>query len=699
VSISVTKEGGLWIVRSAYADKDLVKAAGCRWNPDRKVWWTDKPEVAAKLADGDVVAAINAERAAKHARDLDSIEASRAAEADIDIPAAAGLAYLPYQKAGVAYALSRVATLLGDEMGLGKTIQALGLINADATIANVLVVCPASLKLNWAREAKKWLTRPLTIGVANGVFPETDVVIVNYEQLKKHRDAIDRRDWDLLVVDEAQMAKNGAAQRTKQLYGHWDKEARRMNPEPIAFRKLILLTGTPWLNRPKELWTMLKVADPKGLGRNWRDYHVRYCDGHRDEYGWQIDGASNLAELQAKLRATLMVRRLKADVLAELPPKRRQVIALQIMDAATRALVERENAVHERVEIARRAVAAASSDPAAYARAIAELEAAEAVAFEEISRTRHLVALAKLPQVIEHIEETLESVDKLVVMGWHHDVLNGIEAHFGPSMGVAKITGETPVPSRQGEVDRFQTDPRCRLMVGSIKAAGVGYTMTAASTVLFAELDVVPGNLSQAEDRCHRIGQHDSVLVQHLVLEGSYDMRMAEIVIEKQAVFAAGLDDRDADAALKAPQPLAALQKPAGKEVEYAGFRYTLGSDGRAVPVPGQHPAAGKDKHIRAASELAQKPASRPAGNGADDLTAAQVEAVHAALKRLAGLCDGAFALDGHGFNKLDTDFGHSLAGRSSLSPKQAAAGRKLAVKYGRQLPADLLAVIKGGAL
>ena len=137
MTISVIKENDLWIIRSAFTDKDIVKAAGCRWNPDRRVWWTDKDEVAAKLAKGDfaAVAAINAERQVRAALSRSSIDASRAASADIAVPAPQGLAYLPYQLAGVAYAQARTDTLIADEMGLGKTIQALGVINADKSIA------------------------------------------------------------------------------------------------------------------------------------------------------------------------------------------------------------------------------------------------------------------------------------------------------------------------------------------------------------------------------------------------------------------------------------------------------------------------------------------------------------------------------------------------------------------------------------
>jgi hypothetical protein len=199
------------------------------------------------------------------------------------------------------------------------------------------------------------------------------------------------------------------------------------------------------------------------------------------------------------------------------------------------------------------------------------------------------------------------------------------------------------VNKRQAEVERFQNDPACRMFIGSIHAAGVGITLTAASHVVFAELDWVPGNVSQAEDRCHRIGQRDSVLVQHLVFDNSVDSRMAGIIVAKQAVIDSALDE-----GMKIP---------------------------KVEVVVGPQPV--------------KEPVVNPG-----DLPPEQVEAIHTALKLLASRCDGAFAEDGAGFNKLDTNFGHSLASAPRLSQKQAAAGKKLANKYRRQLPGDLMAVI-----
>lgn len=202
------------------AVKDLVKAAGFRFDPNAKVWWTTSEQVAAKVARPDAVDAINAERAEAARKAQAAIEASRATSADVAIPAPAGLDYLPYQKAGIAYCMERDAALIGDDMGLGKTMQGIGTINADPEARAVLIICPASLKLNWAKELRKWLVRPMTIGVAEGkTIPTTDVVIINFDIVAKHRAAIDAREWDILIVDEAHYLKNPKAQRTKAVLG------------------------------------------------------------------------------------------------------------------------------------------------------------------------------------------------------------------------------------------------------------------------------------------------------------------------------------------------------------------------------------------------------------------------------------------------------------------------------------------------
>jgi SWI/SNF-related matrix-associated actin-dependent regulator 1 of chromatin subfamily A len=390
-------------------------------------------------------------------------------------------------------------------------------------------------------EMRKWLVGGQSVELANGLWPAADVVIINYDVLAKWRQAIDAVAWDLLVVDEAHYVKNPKAQRTKLLLGTKDGSV-----QPIQAKRRVFLTGTPIVNRPKELWPLVEALDPQDMGRNFFGFMKRYTNAHHNGYGWDFSGASNLEELQQRLRSKFMIRRLKADVLTELPAKRRQIILLQATGAAARA-VEAERAFYEANEAEQAAARAeaermrAAGNQEAYAAAVAKLRNAQGVKFEEMSRLRHQTAVAKIPQVIEHLTDCLEGEEKIVVFCYHHDVADAIAAAFP---GAAVLTGQVSnMAVRQAAVDRFMTDPNCKLFIGSIMAAGVGLTLTAASHVVFAELDWVPGNISQAEDRCHRIGQRNSVLVQHLVFDRSIDARMAQMIIEKQAVIEAAIDN------------------------------------------------------------------------------------------------------------------------------------------------------------
>jgi hypothetical protein len=297
---------------------------------------------------------------------------------------------------------------------------------------------------------------------------------------------------------------------------------------------------------------------------------------------------------------------------------------------------------------AQAARAAAVEGSAAYAAAVEQLRDAQRVAFESMSQVRHDTAVAKLPFVVEFVKEILEDSDeKVVVFAHHKDVVSGLMlglAEFGP----VKLDGEMSVSAKQASVDYFQQSPACRVFVGSTLAAGVGITLTASSHVVFAELDWNDARVTQAEDRCHRIGQINSVLVQHLVLEGSLDARMAQLIVEKQ------------DIATKA------LDKETGRKVEVKEAVKTVTVN---VPAEGEKPAA--------------------------LMTDEQIAAAHQAMKILAGMCDGARSWDDVGFNKIDTMFGKSLAAQQSLTEKQAVIAAKLANKYRRQLPEELLNAIK----
>lgn len=574
----------------------------------------------------------------------EKIDASRNVDADIDVPAPAGLAYLPFQRGGVAYALAaKEGTLFGDEMGLGKTIQVIGLINADEYTRRVLVICPKSLVLNWVKELRKWLTRQMPVARVGWEHSDTAVVVASYEEVKKYQEHL-TKGWDLVAVDEAHLVKNVQTQRSKAV--------RAVSADA---RRRVALTGTPIVNRPMELFPILalvapnewnpKGVDDKGKLRGAFAFGIRYAGGYKARWGWDFTGSTNREELNDKLRATCMVRRLKKDVLKDLPPKRRQIVPLQVDGAAAAVEAERE-AWAEQEEMledarARAELARASDDPEDYATAAKDLANLSMVAFAAISRVRHATALKKVPAVIEHVRAALEDNDeKIILFAHHHDVIDQLKTgltEFAPLV----LTGDTEVNARQEYVERFQTDPRHRVFIGNIQAAGVGITLTASSHVVFAELSWVPGEVSQAEDRAHRIGQDNSVLVQHLVLDGSLDSDMVATIVEKQRVMDDVLDRR------YQPEPV--------------------------LP--------GKD---RPATSGKREDLDRVAGL----LTEAQVAQIHQGLQVLAERCDGARSQDGAGFARIDVRIGKDLAAAQRLSRRQAALGLRLVRKYRGQLGA-----------
>lgn len=461
------------------------------------------------------------------------------------IPAPPGKTFLPYQEKGIRYCLGGKGTILADEMGLGKTVQAIGVINAmqaqqPEVPLDVLIVAPAGLVLNWQRELQSWLWPRLP-----------NITTVSYHGANHH--AENPKLWDLLIVDEAQYIKNQQAQRS-------------MAVKTIAqqAKRVLLLTGTPIENgRPIELWPLLQIAAPQtwdppamragrlspelkkshpGEGPAFWAYAKRYCGlkkvtyGHpsgkdalgrrrRSKSAWDFSGATNLEELATRLRHSCMVRRLKSDVLGELPPKRRQIIPVPSYTKDDDLLPELSEATYEQDLKRFRAMK---------------------VQFEDWSKRRHEQALAKVEFVAKHVDDLLDNTAKVIVFCHHTDVASKLNAAlFGHSP--AMIVGSTTMKDREEAVYRFQNESECHVFIGTIGAAGTGITLTAANVVVFAELDPTPGRMSQAEDRAHRIGQKDFVLVQHLVSDGSLCARIAKILVKKQENIRVALGDQYQD--------------------------------------------------------------------------------------------------------------------------------------------------------
>ena len=400
-----------------------------------------------------------------------------------------------YQRAAVERMLSMKGNiLLADEPGLGKTITTIAYINA-MRFRQVIIVCPASLRLNWQAELNRWLDyRP-------------DVAVLSYEALVKHPVSAASQPDRLIVFDEAHYLKNPKAKRTK--------AALKLKHDKILF-----LTGTPVVNRPIDLYPILALSGAK-LTR--MEYGKYFCAGKLVQVGWRpsrwvwdFSGASNVEELNAALREHLMIRRTKAEVLSELPSKVRQVMELDVPNGESPGL--------------QRVLTAAYNSFTGAAGEIGE----EKVDFEELSSARKELGELKLPYVVSYLKDTLlEEVDKVVVFAYHKEIIDKLCDALKSFIPV-KLYGGMSDFQKNESVVRFQSDPSVRVFIGQITAAGTGLTLTAASTVLFAELDWVPGNVTQAEDRCHRMGQRDTVRIVHLVLRNSVDGRMVRALVDKQ---------------------------------------------------------------------------------------------------------------------------------------------------------------------
>jgi SWI/SNF-related matrix-associated actin-dependent regulator 1 of chromatin subfamily A len=504
---------------SSYGERHLPKAAGLFWNG--RLWITSdvaRIEAVLSYCTPEAVAAFHAARAV---RDAD-IAASMAVDCDIEIPIAEGFSYRGYQKAGIAFARDRPATLIGDQPGLGKTIQAIGLLNLDPRLKKVLIVCPLAVKTNWGRELRRFLSSPRSIEEVDSskAYLTASIVIVHFNQLSRLRARLRSVPWDVVIVDEAHTLRNQTAM-TKALFGEKGDGAIR------GRQKTIHLTGTPAVNYPIELFPLINHLDPvtypwSAYKKFKQDFGDPLAQGYRDR----------VIAFQERLRKTLMIRRLKKDVLAELPSKIRQVIEIP---AELSAEMQELNAKAIKVFEARKDFLASAR--VKHSGAIEESTfdiPAETVRYDItlLSQVRHMNAVAKIPHAIAYVEEALLSGSKIVVFAHHQDVLKALHDHFGIQSVI--YVGGMSVKAKDASVAAFQTKNSVRLFLGSIYAAGTGITLTAGSHCIFVELDWVPGTMEQAEDRQHRLTQRDSVLVQHLVFPGSLDMRMAEVLLLKQ---------------------------------------------------------------------------------------------------------------------------------------------------------------------
>lgn len=478
-------------------------------------------------------------------------EASFAKDSDVEIEGLGG-ELRPFQKAAVEYAYLTKRLIIGDQMGLGKTPESLAALQKEGAFP-ALIVVPATVKINWQREATKWLPgRQATVVSGNlskdkkmvkeAVYAlrQPDILIFNYDILASWVPALKQIDFKAIVCDESHMVKTKKAARSKAV-------AELAKTIPIRY----MLTGTPVINRPVELINQLAILGRlEDMGGFWY-FAKRFCGGHQGSFGLDLTGATNLKELNEKLRSVCYIRRQKSEVLTELPAKQR---AVQLMDIDNRKEYERaksdliswirENAEHDqifRASLGKLSPEQAQMSKEEYADDKAN-RARSAQTLVRIEALKTLAARGKLGSVIEWIKTFLESGEKLVVFARHIEIQRALIDAFDDC---AHLMGADSQIVRQQNVDRFQEDPDCKLMILSLDAGGVGITLTAASNVAFCELGWTPALMEQAEDRTHRIGQLSSVTAWYLLAENTIDEQIAALLDKKAVVTTAATEGGD----------------------------------------------------------------------------------------------------------------------------------------------------------
>lgn len=512
--LKYSAKSSLFGLMNAFGIRDNARQAGFTWD-DRGFWKTASAYRALRFFD---IANEQARTILKPY--VDGIRESQATNAIIPVPAPVGLEYLPFQKAGIAYASRRMSTLIGDEPGLGKTIQAVGLANYLG-LSKMLVLCPAGLRLNWAAEVEKWHLRKTGIQVIlNGKQrPQPGkTIITSYDLCAGIAKDLVKLQFDMAVADEGHYLKNPETQRTKLTLG-FKGFPGLVN---LAPRKLVL-TGTPIPNRVNEVYPVVRRIAPETIDNmSYRAFLNYYAVTIRGGFGEQIVGIRNEEELYMRLRAGVMVRRLKKDVLKDLPPKQYKMV---VFPKSGYAKVLKREAPFSAAEIVRHGVPVGSALP----------------------EVRHEMGIAKAPQSAAYITDLLDDgIEKVIVFAYHKEVI-AILSRALAKYGVVVVTGDSSATARQSAVNEFQNNKHTRVFIGNLVAAGVGITLTKAADVVFVEGSWVPGENEQTEDRAHRIGQGaSSVMIHYLVVEESLDATILGSAARKRKNIRTILDGGEA---------------------------------------------------------------------------------------------------------------------------------------------------------
>ena len=420
---------------------------------------------------------------------------------------------MEHQKVAIEKLLANDKFILADDMGLGKTTSAvIGALESGAK--KVLIVCPASLKINWQREIANYSDRRVLIVEGRKWGSTFDFYIINYDIIKNYHTTDKSEDsddykllvnekFDLAIVDEAHYISNTTANRT-----------RLLNDVLEQIPKVWLLTGTPMTSRPINYFNLLKIVDSP-LTLNWQSYVRRYCKGYQFTVGnrkvWNTSGASNLDELRERTKSYVL-RRMKTDIL-DLPEK----IVTPVFVELTSKMYDEELEEFTRI----------TNDK--------KNDETISVTLNRLMKIRQLISYEKIPYTCELIDKCIEQGKKVIILTNFTMTLDMLHDKYKKNS--VTLDGRMSKDKRQDAVDRFQNEDKIKIFIGNIKAAGVGITLTAAEVVIMNDLSFVPADHSQGEDRAYRYGQKNSVLVYYPVFENTIEKVIYNILQKKKNVI------------------------------------------------------------------------------------------------------------------------------------------------------------------
>jgi len=427
---------------------------------------------------------------------------------------------LEHQKIAIESLLKNKKYILADDMGLGKTTSTI-IAALETGSKKVLIICPATLKINWEREIQLYSKKTTYICEGKNFTGDANFVIMNYDIIKNFHDSkkpnesqILNSGFDLVIIDEAHYIQNVQAQRTKLI-----------NDLVKNIERLWLLTGTPMTSRPINYFNLLSLVDSP-VAKNWMAYVIRYCSGYQFKVGqrkvWNVMGASNLEELRDRTSPTVL-RRLKEDVL-DLPEKIITPVYLRLRSKKYEEVMGDYYNWYER-------------NP--------EESKNLSIQFTKLTEVRQVIAEEKTQHTIELAENFIEQDKKVIIFCNFTKSLETIVEHFGKV--AVRLDGQMSKIQRQDAVDRFQEDEKVKVFVGNIKAAGVGITLTAAEAVIMNDLSFLPSDHSQAEDRAYRYGQKNNVLVYYPIFENTIEGIIYDILNMKKRIIGTVMGDIQQD--------------------------------------------------------------------------------------------------------------------------------------------------------